>query len=72
MPDIVCVCEREKGKEGERAHFLKLKKIAIIKIYQANPIRGLYYSDFWFHAHQLHNSKTLYLPLTRRTVIKGM
>ena len=40
------MCEREKGKEGERAHFLKLKKTVIIKIYHANPIRGLYYSDF--------------------------
>lgn len=62
--------EREKGKEGERAHFLKLKKTVIIKIYHANPIRGLYYSDFWFRACQLHNSKTVYLPLTGRHVVK--
>ena len=31
------MCEREKGKEGERAHFLKLKKTVILKIYHANP-----------------------------------
>lgn len=55
---------REKGEKREKEPFLKLKKTVIIKIYHGNPIRGLYYSDFWFRACQLYNSKTVYLPLT--------
>ena len=46
IPDILCACEGKEKREKELiycpAHFLKLKKIAIIKLYHANPNRGLY------------------------------